>query len=307
MNIDISRLDLNLVRLIATLIKFKTTKATAEQLGMSQASVSRNLVKANQAFGAPLFVRRSHGMAPTALAHQLANTLPRLESTLSSALEDYFEFNPMQYSGELTLAVDPYIMEEQSPRIVSILRQHLPLARLKLLLWNKHSLTDLYAGAFDYCVLDQDISLPQDVFMQALYTEPAKIIAKQAHPTLSQAFGWQQLSELPLVLLPAPHKAEPFTAIEQVYLDQGVQPRIAFTTHSLTAACRYITESNAIMFGSASTAQQFTGVQPYSMPTGMVKLPDFRVFGGCLQTRRNQPKYAFIHQLMVQSFSAINQ
>ncbi|RJG40043.1 LysR family transcriptional regulator [Motilimonas pumila] len=305
MNIDVSSLDLNLVKLIAALIKFKTTKAAADQLGMSQASVSRNLAKANQAFGAPLFVRGSHGMSPTALAFKLAAVEQAMLAPLQFALEDYFEFEPQQFIGELIIAIDPYIMEEQSPRMVTSLRHHLPQAQLKFILWNKHSLAELYAGAFDYCVLDQDMSLPQDVFMQPLYAEHASIIAKNQHPVLSQDFNWQQLTELPLVLLPAPNKAEPYTLVEQAYLDQGIQPRIAFTTHSLTAACRYLTESNAIMFGSSSTARQFSGLQQYPLPQTSLKLPDFRVFGGCLQTRRNQPKYAYLHQVMQDCFNPV--
>lgn len=68
---DLRGYDLNLLVVLAVLLRERNVTRTAEQLHMSQAAVSAALGRLRKLFGDPLFVRAPGGMAPTARARSL--------------------------------------------------------------------------------------------------------------------------------------------------------------------------------------------------------------------------------------------
>ncbi len=56
---QLDALDLNLMRLLKAVVENRSIKLAAMQLGISQPSASRGVMK--QVFDDPLFVRKAHG------------------------------------------------------------------------------------------------------------------------------------------------------------------------------------------------------------------------------------------------------
>jgi len=75
-----SKLDLTDLRLLQSLNETGTVSATADELGLSQPSVSIRLGKLRRHFKDPLFVRTSAGMAPTPRASSLT---PAVQTALA--------------------------------------------------------------------------------------------------------------------------------------------------------------------------------------------------------------------------------
>ena len=67
-NDDIRRLDGGLLLVFQTLSRTRQTTATAVRLGLSQSAVSQALGRLRDIYADPLFLRRPHGLEPTARA-----------------------------------------------------------------------------------------------------------------------------------------------------------------------------------------------------------------------------------------------
>lgn len=86
-NIDIRRVDLNLLVVFEAIYREGTVTRASEKLHLTQSSVSHALGRLRTLFNDALFVRHSNGMAPTAVARELyqpiLSALRILEDTLN--------------------------------------------------------------------------------------------------------------------------------------------------------------------------------------------------------------------------------
>jgi DNA-binding transcriptional LysR family regulator len=82
-----TNIDLKLMAIVKELHKTRSVSQTAENLQLSQSTISMSLAKLRRHFNDPLFVRTSSGMEPTPHALQIMTLLKNAESFLQSALE----------------------------------------------------------------------------------------------------------------------------------------------------------------------------------------------------------------------------
>lgn len=84
--VDLSKLDLNLLKTLLVLLQEKNTNRAELRLNSSQPAVSRTLAKIRKEFDDPLFIRQSRGLKLTPKAEELARTLPKIFDDLQSTL-----------------------------------------------------------------------------------------------------------------------------------------------------------------------------------------------------------------------------
>lgn len=86
--INIHRIDLNLLAVFQTLITERHVGRAAKRIGVTQSAVSHSLTRLRALLGDPLFVRHPKGIEPTpralVLAPAIANIIERARSVLSS-------------------------------------------------------------------------------------------------------------------------------------------------------------------------------------------------------------------------------
>ena len=71
MELDTSRLDLNLLAALDVLLRERNVKRAAKKLGITQSAMSHKLKRLREELGDPLFVTAPGGLAPTARAESL--------------------------------------------------------------------------------------------------------------------------------------------------------------------------------------------------------------------------------------------
>lgn len=103
-DVDISRLDLNLLRVFEAVSHEKNVSRAANRLGLSQPAVSSAITRLRRALGDPLFIRTSHGMQPTPLAERLLGPIETALSLIRSAfLKPEADFEPARSDRTFTL------------------------------------------------------------------------------------------------------------------------------------------------------------------------------------------------------------
>ena len=95
---DINQIDLRLVDTTILLVflgamRHRQATAVAREMGLTQPAVSHALKRLRKLYDDPLFLRRAHGLEPTALAHELEPKVRRIVRLISQTLEGADEFD----------------------------------------------------------------------------------------------------------------------------------------------------------------------------------------------------------------------
>jgi DNA-binding transcriptional LysR family regulator len=102
-HVRLRRLDLTLLLVFAGLMRTRKATAVAAELGLTQSSVSHALRRLREAFGDPLFLRRPHGLDPTAVAVALEPPVRAAIDALQAALAGPPAFDPAAFRGTVRL------------------------------------------------------------------------------------------------------------------------------------------------------------------------------------------------------------
>ncbi len=304
---DIRDLDLNLLKLLKAVVETKNTHAAASQLGISQTSVSRGLAKLREVFGDQLFIRKAHGVEPSELAEKLAEASEAMYSPIEKVVESYQNFDPLEFEGEVTIAMQIYFIETYGVGIFEALRQALPKAHFNLVYWQEHSLGEVLKGNIDYLVQFDAYPLPQEIYQHHLHTIKLSLIARENHPILSNSSDWEAIHELPVARIVIDGMNNKRSPIEELYRAKGYETQLSMTTHSVKVLLHKLANSDAILFGSSYMLELENGLASYPLPALPKEMQQVSISGGYLQTKRGYPLNQLLHQTMQSYFDSVRQ
>jgi DNA-binding transcriptional LysR family regulator len=101
---ELRRLDLTLLLVFLGLVRHRKALDVAAELGLTQSAISQALRRLRDIFGDDLFLRRPHGMEPTATALALEAPVAAAVEALRSALGAARAFDPASAKGLLRVA-----------------------------------------------------------------------------------------------------------------------------------------------------------------------------------------------------------
>lgn len=130
---ELRRLDLTLLLVFLGLLRQRKGAVVAQELGLTQSAISQALKRLRDVFGDELFLRRPHGMEPTAVALALEAPVTQAVEALRSALGVARRFDPADARGIVRIAA---LDAEQSviiPALLARLRAKAPGLRLSIL------------------------------------------------------------------------------------------------------------------------------------------------------------------------------
>lgn len=103
-NAELRRLDLTVLLVFLGLLRHRKATDVAKELGLTQSGVSQALKRLRDIFGDDLFLRRPHGMEPTAIALALEAPVANAVETIRGALGQTKSFDPAKALGTIRLA-----------------------------------------------------------------------------------------------------------------------------------------------------------------------------------------------------------
>ena len=179
--LDISRVDLNLLPVLAVLLEERSVTRAARRLHLTQPTVSGMLARLREALGDPLFVRSQRGIVPTPRAEALAAPL-RTWLVEAHALIAPAEFDPSRWRGSVALAATDYTQQVLLQPLTRALRERAPHLRVAV-----HSLIfeevgeRLARGVFDLAISALGW-VPADLPSLALLDERYVLAMSAQHP-----------------------------------------------------------------------------------------------------------------------------
>src|SRR5690606_41792567 len=100
-----ARLDLNLLRVLVAIARFRSVTEAGRHLALSQPATSNALARLREAFDDPLFVRAAGGLMPTPLAERIVPVAAQHLESLEAALTEPEAFDPRRSVTEWRLAL----------------------------------------------------------------------------------------------------------------------------------------------------------------------------------------------------------
>ncbi|WP_051902383.1 LysR family transcriptional regulator, partial [Photobacterium sanctipauli] len=161
----ITKLDLNLLKVLLVLLEEPNTHRAAEKLDTSQPSISRSLGKLRDALGDQLFVRSNRGLTLTPRAEELAAVLPHIFADLESTL-DKKKFHPKDMNGKFRIALNGYLIESYGTEIYRLFNRECPDVELELYSFGSNTINELKDGYCDLAITYQPLETPKEVYQR---------------------------------------------------------------------------------------------------------------------------------------------
>ena len=168
---QLRRLDLTLLLVFLGLVRHRKAAVVAAELGLTQSAISQAVKRLRDIFQDDLFLRRPHGMEPTATALALEDPVRRAVEALRGALGVARAFDPVQAEGVVRIAALDAEQAVLIPPLAAGLRQAAPGLRLSVLpLGRADAVEALTEGRADLA-LGFIWDLPETIQGEQLYEE----------------------------------------------------------------------------------------------------------------------------------------
>jgi len=168
---QLRRLDLTLLLVFLGMVRHRKAADVAAELGLTQSAISQAVKRLRDIFQDDLFLRRPHGMEPTATALALEDPVRSAVEALRGALGAARTFDPMQAEGVVRIAALDAEQAVLIPPLAARLRQAAPGLRLSVLpLGRGDAVEALTEGRADLA-LGFIWDLPDTIVSEQLYEE----------------------------------------------------------------------------------------------------------------------------------------
>lgn len=199
---DINKIDLRLIDTTILLVflgimRHRKATAVADEMGLTQPAVSHALKRLRNLYDDPLFLRRAHGLEPTALARELEPKVRRIVRLLSETLEGAEEFDPGTAATDLKIGAFDYELTGIIPQLVTELRNVSPNISVHAFpLHNYDALDALAQGQIDLSIgyFDIPVRSRESFVAEELYSEQYVLAARRDHPLFSVDMTLKQIA-----------------------------------------------------------------------------------------------------------------
>ena len=180
---DISGLDLNLLRVFDAVFRHGSVSRASQELGLSQPAASQAVTRLRQLLGDPLFERMHGGVRPTPRAERLAQAVRTALATLEVALAEAHTFDPLQANQCFRIHLSDIGEARFLPPLMQALRGRAPHVQLETLPMPMGEIADaLDRGSLDIAIgfLPGVTGTQQKVLLSDHYA----LLLRQGHPVL---------------------------------------------------------------------------------------------------------------------------
>lgn len=273
---DLSKLDLNLLLVFASVMKTRSATRAGDELDITQSAISNALRRLRAHFDDPLFVKTPQGMSPTPLAERLAEPLNEALEGIRAALAAAAPFNPAVSERAFRIYMSDLGQMVLMPRLVRYIEQHAPRVRLAVVDVSPKNAQGLMSeGAIDLAIGTFD-TFQAGFHSQRLFKKSYVVIARKGHPALAGGLTLDRfLSASHGVYHPPANSHDDFEdVLSQVFHAHGVRRRVAFEFAHGLGIVETVAESDMLMcvpqrlaHGLAASDRIDTAPLPFESPS----------------------------------------
>lgn len=168
---ELRRLDLTLLLVFLGLVRHRKARDVAAEMGLTQSAISQALRRLREIFGDELFLRRPHGLEPTATALALEAPVAGAVEALRGALGAARAFEPAEAAGVVQLTALDAEQAVVVPPLAARLRQSAPGLSLSVLALGRQAAFDALSEGRAELSLGFSWRAPEMISAATLYEE----------------------------------------------------------------------------------------------------------------------------------------
>lgn len=249
---DINQIDLRLVDATILLVflgamRHRKATAVAAEMGLTQPAVSHALKRLRNLYDDPLFLRRAHGLEPTAFAYELEPKVRRIVRLISETLEGPEPFDPNTARLDLRIGAFDYESTGLIPDLVAGLSNVAPHVNVHTFpLHNRDALDALERGQIDLSIGYFDFPTERDASFvyETLYCDSYVLAGRRDHPLLSGALTLDRVCEARHLLISPRGRVR--NLVDHALGLHGLQRQIQTVVPSLFAALSIVESSDLV-------------------------------------------------------------
>jgi DNA-binding transcriptional LysR family regulator len=181
--VNISKVDLNLLIYLDTLLRECNVTRAANQLNITQPAMSNGLKRLRVLLNDPIMVRTSDGMVPTERAKELQPIIRGVLLTLEETLQPNIEFEPSTSKRVYRIMASDYAASTLAPVLLSRLQQLAPDTTLDIVTPSDVTFHDVENGKVDMAINRFD-NLPQSFHRKSIWKDSFSCVINSNNPVL---------------------------------------------------------------------------------------------------------------------------
>lgn len=186
MNISkIRKLDGGLLLIFKELVDCKNATVVANKLSLSPSAISHSLSRMRTLFDDPLFVRKPHGLEPTARSREILIEVNKIFEFADSLLNTTQAFDPKADTTLFNVAAPEYVTALIAASMINCWAATAPFLSLRYRhLLPDQSLEKLQRGDIDLAIRRFENFLPKSLQSELLYEDEFCVVASRDHPRI---------------------------------------------------------------------------------------------------------------------------
>jgi DNA-binding transcriptional LysR family regulator len=221
----IRNLDPTALLVFVGLLQHRRTTVVAQRMGLTQSAISQALRRLRVLFDDPLFLRRPHGLEPTAVARELEPIIGQIVELLKQTIGETAGFDPKSSTRVIRIAASEYELASIMPALLAVTgaKGHsvriytLPLGRTEALARLSEGTVDLVLGYY------WDVG---DTFLTShLYDEQYVVVARTSHPLFRGKMTVERFAEARHLLVTPDGEARGI--VDEALAIHGLSRRVA--------------------------------------------------------------------------------
>jgi DNA-binding transcriptional LysR family regulator len=258
--VDIRRLDMTLLVVFAELMTRRNLRAVGERLGLTQSAVSHALKRLRDIFDHELFIRRPHGVQPTARALELEPLVAEILRLAGEALAAGDQFDPAKVKRTLQIGMLDYGATLLGPGFLTYARRAAPGLSVAFRFFGREAaLNSLAAGEIDLA-LGVFPKLRADFVREQLFQDDFVVVARADHPRITAELTLAQyLAEEHVVVS---QTGALRGIVDRTLSRRGASRRVVLALPSFLAALAIATETDFLATLPRRFTDQFKGRLP---------------------------------------------
>jgi DNA-binding transcriptional LysR family regulator len=242
---DTTRVDLNLLLTLETLLSERNVTKAALRLHLSQPAVSAQLNRLRELFDDPLLLPGRRGMTPTAKALDLLAPLRASLDQLRQTMQSHKDFYPERAEMTVSIACTDYIEAAVVAPLVLALRQKAPGLRIAVRHYQPAQLEQqLQSGEVDIALATPGA---HHAHLRSchLFDESYVLIGRHGHPSLHGSVSMEDFVQLEHVVV-SPAGGSFTTPIDEALAAFGHRRKVVMSAASFLLLPRIVATSDLV-------------------------------------------------------------
>lgn len=300
--VDLRKVDLNLLVVLDTLLEEKNVTRAGDRLGLSQPAASRALGRLRRLFADPLLVEGPGGYVLSARAEHVRLALRRTIVGIGELLEPE-PFDPAAATGKIRLLMPDLQAAAIVPHLLTRMANDAPSLDFEIAAPGTNGIAALENDEAEAMVglLEE---APAGIRRRRLYDEELVTLMRAGHPAAARKLTLDRFLALEHVVVSVPGLGPP--PVDQALVRLGQKRRVKLRVPSFFAAVEIAARSDLVMTLPSSLARTAADMRRFVSRRPPLDLGVFAMSLAWHARHQESPRHIWLRKAIVHAAAAVS-